>query len=254
MHAFIDFQSRVKFGFRFVHDDWVRQFLNSVVETSEKRRKTIEIGHVYLRAQRGNGTKKEAVDIPQLNHLQIEVPSPIPFSRDRMVPRPDLVGDGRANPCGIACLYLAEHPDTAMAEVRPFLGSLITLAKFEVVRDLSLVDCTLDKRRSSEFLTQNQPDAQDKEDGVWGDIAHAFSEPVAPDEPKSSYVPTQILAEAFRGNGYDGVIYNSLLHRDGKNVALFGVNLAKPIAARLCETSEVTFCFNPRSGGWLPID
>jgi RES domain len=129
----------------------VRQFLKSVVETSEKRRRTVEKGHVYFRAQRGHATKKEAVDVPQLNHLQIEVKSPIPFSRERMVPRPDLVGDGRANPCGIACLYLAEHPDTAMAEVRPFLGSLITLAKFEVVRDLSMVDCTQDEKRSCEF-------------------------------------------------------------------------------------------------------
>ena len=141
-----------------------------------------------------------------------------------------------------------------MAEVRPFLGSLITLAKFEVVRDLSLVDCTQDEKHSWEYLIQNQPDAQDKEDGVWGDIAHAFSEPVAPDEPKSSYVPTQILAEAFRSNGYGGIIYNSLLHRDGKNIALFDVNLAKPIAARLCETLAVTFCFAPRPGQWLPID
>jgi RES domain-containing protein len=253
VHAFIEFESRVKYALRFVHDDWVRQFLASVAETSEKRRRTVEKGHTYFRAQRGHCTKKEVVDIRQLNHLQIEVPSPTPFSRDRIVPRPDLVGDGRANPCGIACLYLAEHPDTAMAEVRPFLRSLITLAKFEVVRDLSLVDCGQDEKRSCEFLIQNQPGPLDKEDGVWGDVAHAFSKPVAPDEPKTSYVPTQILAEAFRSNGYDGIIYNSLLHRVGKNIALFDVNLAKPIAVRLCETFAVTFCFNPRPGGWLPI-
>src|ERR1022692_4380812 len=40
------------------------------------------------------------------------------------------------------------------------------------------------------------------------------------------YAPTQILAEAFRQRWYDGIIYDSGLNKDGKNVALFNLTHA----------------------------
>jgi len=44
---------------------------------------------------------------------------------------------------------------------------------------------------------------------------------VTHDEPHLDYVPTQILAEAFRSRGFHGIIYKSFLDKGGKNVALF---------------------------------
>jgi hypothetical protein len=114
------------------------------------------------------------------------------------------------------------------------------------------LDCTLDHKRSWWFevidwttgLTAEEPSPADKEAGVWGDIAHAFSEPVSPDEPLSDYVPTQILAEASRGYGYDGIMYKSLLDERGMNVALFDVAAAEPINFCLYQTRRISFDFD----------
>ncbi|MFZ0569740.1 MAG: RES domain-containing protein [Rhodomicrobium sp.] len=44
-----------------------------------------------------------------------------------MKPIPNWLSEGRANPRGIPYLYLASTRDTALAEVRPWIGSHITV-------------------------------------------------------------------------------------------------------------------------------
>jgi hypothetical protein len=96
------------------------------------------------------------------------------------------------------------------------------------------VDCTETKR--SLWLEPvfpdgaSEPDAADKEKGVWGDIGFAFSKPVAHDEPHLDYVPTQVPAELFRRHGYHGIVFKSLLDSAGENIALFDPEVAKPIS------------------------
>jgi len=71
---------------------------------------------------------------------------------------------------------------------------------------------------------------------------------VTPDEPVTEYVPTQILAEAFRAHGFDGIVYRSFLGK-GLNVALFDCTAAELINCGLYETNAVEFkfdqCSNP---------
>lgn len=59
---------------------------------------------------------------------------------------------------------------------------------------------------------------------------------MTPDEPITEYVPTQILAEAFRAHGYDGIVYRSLLG-EGLYVALFDGSVAELINCGLYETN-----------------
>jgi hypothetical protein len=70
-----------------------------------------------------------------------------------------------------------------------------------------------------------------------------FSRPVTPDEPVTEYVPTQILAEAFRAHGYDGIGYRSLLGK-GLNFALFDCAVAELINCGLYETNAIEFKFD----------
>jgi hypothetical protein len=70
----------------------------------------------------------------------------------------------------------------------------------------------MDKVRSFDFIFhEDAPNPEDRERAVWGDIAHALSKPVTPEEPTADDIPTQILAESFRAYGFDGIIYNSNL-------------------------------------------
>ena len=56
------------------------------------------------------------------------------------------------------------------------------------------------------------------------------------------------MAEAFRANGFDGIVYKSQLG-DGRNVALFDCTTAELINCGLYETNAVQFkfdqCANP---------
>jgi hypothetical protein len=166
-----------------------------------------------------------------------------------MKPKAELVGDGRVNPRGIPCLYLADKDKTAMAEVRPWLGSYVSLAQFRVMRDCEIVDCSMDKtRRKLVFTADGKPKEIEDPAGieaiVWSDIAKAFSKPVDADEPYIEYVPTQVLAEAFRRHGYDGIAYRSLLNGGGVNFALFDLEAADLMNCGLYEASSISFDFH----------
>ena len=60
---------------------------------------------------------------------------------------------------------------------------------------------------------------------VWRDIDRAFSEPVTDSDDHADYATTQLIAELFRKNGFDGIAYRSALGQ-GHNVALFDLNAA----------------------------
>ncbi|WP_413769916.1 RES domain-containing protein, partial [Vibrio vulnificus] len=47
---------------------------------------------------------------------------PVPYSENRMRPLLNSASEGRANPKGIPCLYVASTKETAMSEIRPWLG------------------------------------------------------------------------------------------------------------------------------------
>lgn len=52
---------------------------------------------------------------------------PCAYSPDRMTPRRNIASEGRANPKGLPCLYLATDKETAMSEVRPWINSTISI-------------------------------------------------------------------------------------------------------------------------------
>src|SRR5262249_30685866 len=152
------------------------------------------------------------------------VPAPAPASR--MKPRPNRAPEGRINPKGIPCLYLSTTPNAAMSEVRPWIGSLVSVARFETVRALTVVKCSLlqdqywtlrfGRRPLGEPTPENEID-----DIVWAGIDYAFAEPVTPTDDTAEYAATQTIAELFRSNGYDGIEYKSAFGTDAFSIALF---------------------------------
>ena len=233
------FEQAVKRASRYVHDDAVRNFLAAVMATSVSRKVLIPKGAFFWRAQRGYIWAKEHEGTEE----EFEVPDA--YGPKRMVPDADFVGDGRVNARGIPVLYLANSKDAAMAEVRPWVGSYISLALFKTMRDQTVIDCSKDKRIFPNWLlTRTAPElsAERKEEIAWGEINHALSRPVTPDDPSTEYVPTQILAETFRAHGYDGIAYRSLLGT-GHNIALFDCGAAELVTCGLYETNAVKFTF-----------
>ena len=131
-----------------------------------------------------------------------------------------------------------------MSEVRPSVGSYISIARFQLIRDVKLVNFT-----GSEFsfpFDFNEFDPEKRVEDVWAILNTIFSVPVAEPDQTTDYVPTQIISEIFKQAGYDGLIYNSGLG-PGHNIALFDIDSAKLINRELYTAKAVTFEFTPCS-------
>ena len=213
-NSYGDFFREVTRSNRYFYSADVKDFLSNVLETSRSYEKIVKPGENFWRAQLGSDWIEEGVDDP----IQLPLPP------KRMGPLEYQASEGRANPKGISCLYLAADKETAMAEVRPWLHSNISVWQFKPVRDLKLIDCSVHSAEGWKFYWK-EPDDQKKEEAVWSSIDRAFSRPITPSDKSSDYVPTQILAELFKSDGFDGIFYKSSLS-NGFNLALFDISAA----------------------------
>ena len=214
----------------------VEEFLDAVLETSKSRKSTIKTGSVFWRAQLGNAWRPWYEGGEHLTDL------PDPFPPERMKPTPGRVIEGRVNPKGIPYLYVSTNRDTALAEVRPWIGSLISLAQFKTLRDLTVIDCTRKEKPRTVIFPKAPPSPKEKEKIMWSEIDRAFSRPVTPSDEIADYVPTQIIAELFRANGLEGVAYVSALGK-GLNLAIFDIDTADVINCSLFEAKKIGFTF-----------
>lgn len=229
------FAQSVRNELRYVRAPETEAFLETVLATSEGRRVTIPKGRLFWRAQLGHGWR------PVNSDTDDEMPCAFP--RARMKPLPGRAWDGRANPRGIPCLYVATTKETAMAEVRPWIGSYVSAGQFKTRRDLTVVDCARGHDRTPFFFKWDEvnyePDPEARSQAVWAYIDRAFAEPMTRSDDQADYAPTQILAELFKHAGVDGVVYKSNFGDDGFNVALFDPDVAGLINCGLFEVKAI---------------
>ncbi|TXC68266.1 RES domain-containing protein [Sphingorhabdus soli] len=220
-NAFRDFNRSVRGAFRYARTPDQAAFLDTVSLTSMSRVRKLKAGAYFYRAQLGHGWHKQELAPGEYEDF------PGAHEPKHMIPDPHLVGEGRVNVKGIACLYLSTNEETAALEVRPLIGSYVSIAQFKIVRDLRIVDCSekLVKNLFA-FLNPNMT-SEEIELHVWTEINDAFSAPVERADSGLTYVPTQIIAETLRLQGYDGIAYKSGYGEDGFNVALFDVSAAE---------------------------
>ena len=173
-------------------------------------------------------------------------PTPLPPSR--MKPFADRAVEGRVNSKGIPCLYLSTTRHAAMSEARPWIDAIVTVAEFTTVRPLTLVDCSVLHGQHSKLLLNRKfgqplpPEAIDEI--VWAAIDDAFAEPVTRVDDSADYAATQTIAELFRKEGYDGVVYKSAFGDDAYSVALFDLADANQINAATFKTDCAEFKFS----------
>jgi hypothetical protein len=165
-----------------------------------------------------------------------------------MKPLPHSAHEGRVNPKGIPCLYLATDKETAMAEVRPWIGSSVSAGPFRIARDLTVIDFSVGHDSKFEFYF-DEPSPPEREKSVWAQVDRAFSEPASVEPDTANYVPTQVISEFFRKQGLDGVAYKSRLG-NGFNIALFDLNAAVLVSCGLYPVKSLTFTFGEPENGY----
>lgn len=230
------FANRVQRENRYVRSPEDEDFLREVLRTLEARIRQMKAGFGLWRAQLGHGWRSAYQDGEYMG----EVPDAYP--PERMKPLPGRAKEGRVNPKGIPVLYLSTRQETAMSEVRPWIGSLVSCAHFETTRDLKIVDLSVYQEKGFVFYFA-EPDASKKEEAVWTQIDQAFSTPVTSEDDSADYVPTQVITELFKNEGYDGIAYKSAYGDDGYNIALFDLDDARLTTFILHEVKSAKFIF-----------
>ncbi|MBZ5727326.1 MAG: RES family NAD+ phosphorylase [Acidobacteriia bacterium] len=175
----------------------------------------------------------------------------VAFCATRMKPPVDWLIEGRApegriNPKGIPFLYAATETKIAIAEVRPSRGMLVSVAQLRTSRDIRVINCTNDEEEIRNIIYFKEPEGEERTRAVWRDIDRAFSEPVTASDDRAGYAATQLIAELFRKNGFDGIAYRSACGR-GHNIALFDLHAADVTAApQLMEVTDLCLEYSRR--------
>lgn len=235
VHSYREFSHSVIRTSRFIWTSNIKDFLDTVLETGRQRKEIIPNGSIFWRAQIGHDWKPEEVE----ENVTEEFPSP--FLPERMKPLLDRAKEGRANPKGIPYLYCADSQKTAIAEVRPGLGSLVSVAQFRTKRDLSIVNFTNDSKLTHPIYFQ-EPEPPEREKAVWREIDNAFSQPINPSDDLANYIPTQIIAELFKNDGFEGLAYNSAFGY-GHNLLFYDLDCAYLVNCGLYELKKMDFEF-----------
>jgi hypothetical protein len=236
------FAHTVRMQNRYIRSAAENSFLEAVRLTVKDRILLLQAGWPFWRAQRGY-----CMGFTEFDHQDgtVKIHAKCPYPPERMKPRPNQASEGRVNPKGIPCLYGAISLDTAVAEVRPWKQELVSVAKFTLRRNVRLIECLKyhDELKYPGFMMQTyapvtsntgeivsySPETPSDEviiKHMWTHIDQAFSEPVTHSDDHVDYVPTQILAELFKSDEYDGILYRSKLSDQGVNVALFNPDVA----------------------------
>jgi len=238
--SYVRFEHVIKKVTRFVRPSDVEEFLQTVLATATSREEVLKRGTKLWRAQTVHRDKPIHTD-PSFTVL---VPGPV--LADRMKPFADRAKEGRASPMGIPVLYLATERDTALSEMRPGRASIMTVGEFTLLKDCRVVDCSVGSLGASIWARYStEPPPAVREQSVWTDIDLAFALPVNPADDVADYSPTQIIAELFKQNGYDGIKYRSSMGSKGHNVALFDLAAADPDPAslKLFQPERIEFTF-----------
>ena len=241
------FARRVMQSRRYVWDDYVRRFLDTVLATNSNRDITIPRGIDLWRAQLG-------IDYDTRHDVEV----PVGFSESRMRPVRHEAREGRANSAGIPVLYLASELNTAISEVRPWVGSKISVAGFRITRDLKAINLSmkfgenpLNDLSFGQLSGDKETDAEEKSNVVWADIDNAFSRPVSLDERSAEYVPTQVLSELFWNAGYDAIAYRSQFGERGYNIAVRDIDDAEIVHCAPYDVSSIEVTSRKIGNAWF---
>jgi hypothetical protein len=145
-------------------------------------------------------------------------------------PPPAKAYAGRMNAPGIAVFYGATEPSTALSEIRPPVGSKVLIGRFEIIRQLKLLDLV-------ELNNISEPEGSVfdesyryrlKRTGFLRGLGGTLAKPVLPNDEIIEYLPTQAVADFLATNAnpaLDGIIYPSVQvgshRRYARNLVLF---------------------------------
>ncbi|USP13305.1 RES family NAD+ phosphorylase [Vibrio gazogenes] len=217
-----NFSRELKHIRRFTHtgasrfyEDLIGACMYSVEKNEEfnSALKTIKKGNIFYRGRLAkDDSHKRAIS----SNPEVELGAPPDF----------LAANNRMSPSGISFMYTASDPQTAIAELRPYVNDTIAIGEFVSTKDLNFFDFTLlDKMLPKDANILDDPinDKSFQNRYLLGSIHELISRPFRATD--ISYIETQMFAETIRNykNGFfHGIIFGSSQRDGGLNYVLFG--------------------------------
>lgn len=144
-----------------------------------------------------------------------------------------LVNEGRCNPPNVPFLYTAKEKHTAIAEVRPYIRDIVSLATVKPIEELKLVN----------FFYEYDGDAYVINDMLFHCIRMEFSKLNKGD--KDAYLVTQYITALVRNLGLDGICFRSSLVENGTNYVIIDSEKCNIMSSDLFQIGAVNYNFFP---------
>jgi len=233
-----------------VHQVVLRAFNKSDLELEADVRTLIESVRPDIAAVLGTGVKFSRARIGVKARLKPKSPAPLYSSHSQYLPfslvdidRPPVAKatEGRFNKDHVSILYLASDNTTAIAELRPHPGHLVSTAEFELMRPIRVADFSKHDIRG--FLNDDRLE-QLRRILSFGGILNL---PIQP-EHQVLYSLTQRLGDALRAAGFEAVSFRSSVG-PGINLACFADDAFKqvPESEAVSEVRSLHYEIEPRA-------
>ncbi|MFP8782588.1 RES family NAD+ phosphorylase [Planococcus plakortidis] len=197
------------------------------LEIIEAATRSFKKGEIFYRARISNGRDT-------------------PFPIDEMGPPPEyLATNGRVNPFGISCLYLANEQDTAIKEIRAGIHDSVTVGEFELLEDLEIVDLTI-LDSVSPFVAEDMERYAINKSHLKA-IANEITKPLKGTNPNIGYLPSQYISDLIKSAEKKGIKYKSTMDKDFYNLAIFDKSLLECKKVYLKEVESIDYVVKEKS-------
>lgn len=152
---------------------------------------------------------------------------------------------GRANPQGIPYLYLSKEIETVLYEVRATYLDEVSVGTFQIKDNSTVILVDFTEEKASAFSKIDEIVDYTKSMLLKRNISADLSKPIRRYDSEIDYIPTQFICEYIRyinnrdNQLIDGIIFNSSLHRGGKNIVLFNQDKVDCISVALHRVTNV---------------
>jgi len=153
----------------------------------------------------------------------------------------------RAAPEGKRVLYCSNNQRTAIAEIRPQRGLLVSVGTLRATKEIRLLDLCTHRPPVNPFAEGSLRYELELRD-VLRDFGQELATPLRRTDNPADYLPSQKVSAFIERAGYDGIIYGSAMAPSGRNIVLFDPDAATPTESKLVEVKQSSIRYEDYDG------
>jgi RES domain-containing protein len=207
-HSIVKVEDKLKNENYFKYED---QITTVLTEYSDACNLALAKGMEFFRARVGYKHKKRSLFAGGFEGEMVFVPY---TNSEISAPPPHSAGFGRVNRAGVSFLYCATDTYTAISEIRPHPGDIVSVGRFVLCQELRVFDLT-----EEQFLKYYMTDEKLNEFSKLNTLTELMQRVIPPSE-RQAYSLTQLIADCVRKMGFDGIMFPSSVG-DGENLVVF---------------------------------